>query len=78
MATEPDSSATAITHFSEPLSAPETDHARDAAIQRFECYFESAWKETQEWARTEWLDLRSPRGCLTLVYTNNWIGIDTE
>lgn len=53
MTTRLDSFATAITRFSEALSAPTTNLTRDAAIQRFEFCFELAWKVIQERAREE-------------------------
>lgn len=63
----------AIARLHDALQAPETDLSRDAAIQRFEFCFELAWKVIQEQARTEGLDCQSPKGCLKLAYTNNWI-----
>lgn len=77
MTTRLDSFATAITRFSEALTAPVNDLTRDAAIQRFEFCFELAWKVIQERARAEGLDCQSPKGCFKLAYKNNWINDET-
>ncbi|QPD03566.1 MAG: Nucleotidyltransferase substrate binding protein [Candidatus Nitrospira kreftii] len=77
MSTRLDSFTTAITRFSEALSAPATDLTRDASIQRFEFCFELAWKVIQERARAEGLECQSPKSCLKMAYKNSWITDET-
>ena len=77
MSTRLDSFTTAITRFSEALSAPATDLTRDASIQRFEFCFELAWKVIQERARAEGLECQSLKSCLKMAYKNSWITDET-
>ncbi len=51
----------------------ELDIVMDAAIQRFEFTFETAWKSVKLAAKAVGYDCKSPKGCLKLAYRMGWI-----
>ena len=64
---------TALGRLSEALAQPETEFIRDASIQRFEFYFELAWKALQAVARYEGADCSSPRAAFSLAWQGGWV-----
>ncbi len=59
----------ALHRLSEALDQPKNPFIRDAAILRFELVFELAWKSVQTLARSEALEVNSPRSAFQAAFT---------
>jgi nucleotidyltransferase substrate binding protein (TIGR01987 family) len=72
----PRSFGAAVGRLGAAVAQPKTEWTRDAAIQRFECTFELAWKTIARLARREGLESPSPRQALRVALRLGRIGDD--
>lgn len=66
----------ALRRLQEAMALPPDPIVQDAAIQRFEFTFETAWKAVQEDALLEGVDCASPRDCLRVAFRLGVLGED--